>query len=373
MVLLCKIEFLAAAKNILICPLDWGLGHATRCVPIIRLLQESGQQVIVAADRAPLEFLNSAFPKLQFVRFPGFKPKYSSANQQVLSMMMALPTALRSFAEDHQTLDHLIDTYQIDGLISDNRFGAWSKKVPSVFITHQLHIQLPSYGKYLRFFVDQINANYIQKFDQCWVPDIADGKGLSGDLSTNPYTKTNTRYIGPLSRFEQQTSSPKSSKPIDLLIMLSGPEPQRSLLETKILQQIQQLKTPTQIVLLRGLPGETQELQFKHAGLNIYNHADDAKIIELVQSSKKLLARSGYSTIMDLTRFQIPAFVIPTPGQTEQIYLAESLAKKKWLSVLEQNTFSINSIIHDSFDALIPSFNNDSLLRQTIHDWLESI
>ncbi len=371
MVLLCKIEFLAGTKNILVCPLDWGLGHATRCVPIIRLLHESGQKVIIAADRAPLDFLKNAFPKLQFVRFPGFKPKYSHGNQQILTMLRAIPSALRSFAEDHHTLECLIDTYQIDGLISDNRFGAWSKKVPSVFITHQLHIQLPNYVKPFKSIVDQVNAHYIRKFDSCWVPDVVQGEGLSGVLSANPFPKTDTRYIGPLSRFEQQAAAPSCGKTIDLLIMLSGPEPQRSLLETKILQQIR--NTNANIVLLRGLPGQSQKPAFEHPGLTIYNHADDGQIIELVHSSKKILARSGYSTIMDLTRLQIPAFVIPTPGQTEQVYLAKSLAKKNWLTAIDQNTFDLNTLLNNNFDALIPTFQNDDILRQTVDDWLNSL
>lgn len=371
MVLLSKIDFLATSKNILICPLDWGLGHATRCVPIIQLLQQRGHNVLVAADNAPLAFLKSTFPKLQFVKFPGFKASYSAGRHQTLHLLLSLPAALRSFSEDHKTVECMIDTYQIDGLISDNRFGAWSRKVPSVYITHQLHVQLPRALSGMHFIADKINAHYIQKHQNCWIPDVSADQGLSGLLSSNPYPQVDSHFIGPLSRFKQQHLQVHGPKEIDLLVMLSGPEPQRSVLEKIILEQIP-LRTE-KIVLLRGLPGNCQTIDKQFANLTVYNHVDDAKLVELVHASKKMLARSGYSTIMDLTRLQLPVIVVPTPGQTEQEYLAKYLSSKKWVKCVNQHNIDLKTILSDDSNTVLPTFNAEEKLRSALEKWLMTL
>jgi len=330
-------------KTILVCPLDWGLGHASRLVPIIKHLQKNGHRVIIAADRAALSFLKHSFPKLEFIRFPGFVPSYSAGNSQVLHMLGMLPKALWHFNRDHQFVEKLIKEKKIDGLLSDNRFGAWTKQVPSVFITHQLHIRMPKVLKFMQPLVDQFNLHFIKRFNACWIPDNLEQPKLAGDLSFPEFPSVNTTYIGPLSRFSVP-ATPTKNKDFDVLFLLSGPEPQRSLLEQKIFAQ--SAESAAKLCMLRGLPHESDKAFWKNKNLFVYNHASDDVFIDLVSRSKIIVARAGYSSIMDLIALEKSAWLIPTPGQTEQLYLAHYLSQKKWFKSIQQDNFNLDIILN---------------------------
>ena len=127
-------------KRILVAPLDWGIGHATRCIPIINALQAHEFEVVIAADGRPLHLLKNEFPNLEFIRFSGYHIKYSSYLPMGLSMLLQTPKILINIRKEHKLLAQIIDDYNIDGVISDNRFGLYNNKVPTVFITHQLQI-----------------------------------------------------------------------------------------------------------------------------------------------------------------------------------------------------------------------------------------
>ncbi|MBZ0242200.1 MAG: hypothetical protein K8F24_03200 [Bacteroidales bacterium] len=335
---------MAAQKSILICPLDWGLGHASRMVPIIKRLDARGHRVVIAADGAGLGFLQDYFPELEFIRFPGFKPQYSRGNSQVFQMMRSMPKALKSFKEDHQFVEKLISSQKIDGLISDNRFGAYTNQVPSVFITHQLHIRIPAFWIFLKPLVDAINIHYIKRFNQVWVPDNLHEPRLSGKLSFPAFPDFDTYYIGVLSRFSPPEQN--HEKDIDMLFLLSGPEPQRSLLEEKIIVQSTHLEAS--FCLLRGVPGKNNTPYHLHKNLLAYDHADDKTFSALIQRAKTIVARAGYSSIMDLTAFGRSAWLIPTPGQTEQEYLAAYLNEKQWFKTINQQQFDLAEILNSS-------------------------
>lgn len=335
---------MAAQKSILICPLDWGLGHASRMVPIIKRLDTRGHRVVIAADGAGLKFLQGYFPKLEFIRFPGFKPQYSRGNSQVFQMMRSAPKALKSFREDHQFVEKLISNQKIDGLISDNRFGAYTNQVPSVFITHQLHIRVPVLWQFLKPVVDAINKHYIKRFNQLWIPDSLHEPRLSGKLSFPAFHNFNTYYIGVLSRFSLPVQN--HEKDIDILFLLSGPEPQRSLLEEKIIAQSTNLSAS--FCLLRGVPGKNTAAYHINKNLLAYDHADDQTFSALIQRAKTIVARAGYSSIMDLTALGRSAWLVPTPGQTEQEYLAAYLNEKQWFKAINQQQFDLTKILNSN-------------------------
>ena len=319
--------------------MNWGLGHATRCVPIIRGLLESGDNVIIAADKAPLAFLKKEFPNLEFIELPGFEPLYSKGNSQVFQLLKSIPNALINFNKEHKALEKIVDDYKIDLVISDNRFGCWSKKVHSIYITHQLHIQAPKPFRWTQGILNKLHNIYIKKYDELWIPDIENTPSLSGILSHPADVKIKTKYIGFLSRFSEIKDEEKS---IDYLVILSGPEPQRTILEDIIIKQAND--TDETIVILRAKPNEENLPDNIPNNVTIFNHVDDDKFTKLVSKSDKIICRGGYSSLMDLITLNRNAYLIPTPGQTEQEYLAQYLTEKGLFNYCNQKDFKLKDV-----------------------------
>lgn len=327
-------------KNILICPLNWGLGHATRCVPIIRELLKSEHNVIIAADKAPLAFLQKEFPDLKSIIFPGFEPVYSRSNSQVFKLLKSIPNALINFKKEHKTIEKIVDDYNIDLIISDNRFGCWSKKVHSIYITHQLHIQVPKYLQWTYPIVNQFHKKYINKYDELWIPDIEDEPSLSGKLSHPADIKIKTNYIGFLSRFSSEIKN--EIKIFEYLVILSGPEPQRTIFEDIIIQQASEIDG--NIAILGARPELETNSYTQTRNIYYFNHADDELFERLVARAKKIICRGGYSSLMDLININRNAYLVPTPGQTEQEYLAEYLTEKGLFNYCKQKDFKLKNV-----------------------------
>ncbi|MGZ4060924.1 MAG: glycosyltransferase [Bacteroidia bacterium] len=349
-------------KRILICPLDWGLGHAARCIPIIRLLLKKNAEVIVAADGRALELLKQEFPELEFISLKGYEVNYSANGSMVAKMVFSIPKIVRGIKKEHEALKKIIQKKKIDTVISDNRFGLWNKDVKSVFITHQLMIKTPFAEKLLH----KKNLNYINQFDECWIPDVEGIKNLSGDLSHKYELPKNAFYIGALSRFEKvfnqnfptslevtikNVSDAPADRPLemifeyDVMAIISGPEPQRSIFEKLVLEQLKQLKIKALIVSGKTESGQKEEII---DNIKIFSHLKSDEMQKAILSSKIIIARSGYSTIMDLANLEKKAVFIPTPGQTEQEYLAEELMKKKIAFSQTQKTFNLENALKES-------------------------
>ena len=309
-------------KRVLICPLDWGIGHATRCVPIIKQLLHSGAEVIVAADQKPYHFLKNEFPNLEFVRFSGTNISYSKSGSQIRKMLFSSFKILYGVFKEHSKLKKIIKDHKIDLVISDNRFGVWNSKVHSVFITHQLNIQVPENLKFLKYFVDKTNLYFINKYNKVWIPDLPSEENLSGQLSNSEKVKIPIKRIGILSRFSADSNIER--KPIECLAILSGPEPQRTIFEEKLKQEI--LKTGLKAIIIQGKPDVIESV--KKDNILYISHLDSEVLKKYIQSAKVLICRPGYSSLMDLAVLGVKAIVVPTPGQTEQEYLAEHLHEK---------------------------------------------
>ena len=227
-------------KRILVAPLDWGIGHSTRCIPVINALISNNYEVILAADSRPLHLLITEFPELEIIRFEGYNIKYSKYLPMSLSIIFQIPKLLWNIKKENAALEEIIKEYRINGVISDNRFGLYSSKVPCVFITHQLQIQSPYFMGSIRHF----NYKYINKYSACWVMD--DEKiNLAGNLSKPNSLPNNTQYIGIQSRFEKQ----KAKKKYDFLAIVSGPEPQRTILEKGLVNALKDRTEKSLIVL----------------------------------------------------------------------------------------------------------------------------
>ncbi|MEO6894089.1 MAG: glycosyltransferase [Ginsengibacter sp.] len=321
--------------RILIAPLDWGLGHTTRCIPIIKELIFHGCDVYIVADKQAYSLLKKEFPNTVILRYRGYEIKYSRLKGfLVLKLILQSPVVISRIWKENKWLKKTIDAYSIDAVISDNRFGFYNKNIPSVYITHQLFIRT---GNRLTDLIAQnIHYYFIKKYSKCWVPD-QEKNGLAGILSHPKNLPPGVTYLGPLSRFKIIKST---NKAYDLLIILSGPEPQRTIFEKLILEQIKDING--NILLIRGLPGgKTKPANFKQ--VTIENHLPANEMNTALEKSEMVLCRSGYTSVMDLSIMQKKAILVPTPGQTEQEYLAKYLLGKQYFLSEEQENFSIKN------------------------------
>ena len=322
-------------KRILVAPLDWGIGHATRCIPIIKALIAHNFSVIIAADNRPLHLLTTEFPDLEVIRFGGYNIKYSTYLPMSLNMIFQIPKILLGIKKEHKMVEQIIEDYKIDGVISDNRFGLSTKKVPCVFVTHQLQIQSPIFTDAIQNF----NYQYINKYNACWVMD--DEKiNLAGNLSKPNILPNNSTYIGPQSRFEKRDIEKK----YDFLAIVSGPEPQRTILEKGLIKALKDRKEKSLIVL--GKPELENEEQI--GNLTLKSHLKASDLNTAILQSELIICRPGYSTIMDLAKLDKKAIFIPTPGQTEQEYLAENFMSKGICYSQNQSDFNFELALKES-------------------------
>lgn len=359
--------------TILVCPLNWGIGHATRCVPIIKELLLKDVNVIIAADNRPLSFLRQEFPDLQFIQYPGYHFSYPEKGSMVMKMLFQAPGIIKDIKKEQIQLEQIVKDCKIDAVISDNRFGAYSKSIPSVFITHQTMIKTPLYLKFIEPLLFAINKSYISKFSECWIPDYESDNNLSGELSHRYKLPGEFKFIGPLSRFyDGQTEKiPENELTYDFLVMLSGPEPQRSMLEKALISQLKVLDFKG--VVLGGKPDQKEQVDLSDQ-IKFYSHLETNSLNSLIQNSKVIISRPGYSTIMDLSVFGKKAIFIPTPGQTEQEYLADYFQRNNRCIILNQKEFDIGKAMNEAHNckAIKIKFEND-LLKAGIENLLSRL
>lgn len=314
--------------RVLIAPLDWGLGHATRCIPIIKAFQSLGCEVLIAADGAVAKLIEHEFPTINIIHLEGYQIQYAkTANALAWKLLFQIPKILSRIKNENDWLDAIIDSEKIDLVISDNRYGLYSKKIPTVFITHQLCIKTPF--PFLEEILRKINYRFINRFSACWVPDVVGDNNVAGLLS-HPKTlpKIPVHYIGILSRMVKLG---QEKMQFDYCFLLSGPEPQRTILENSILKSLP--KIPGKIVIVRGLPATASSLNVSEH-IKVFNHLPTKELASILSLSNLIICRSGYTSIMELIGLEKDAILIPTPGQTEQEYLAEKLhAAKRFLYV----------------------------------------
>lgn len=350
-------------KKILVAPLNWGLGHATRCIPIIKELSLQGATVFLASDGRALDLLRKEFPELPIFKLPEYGIAYTSKSI-ILNVLKAIPKLLWAVINEHKMVREIVNKHRIDGIISDNRLGCFSRKIPCVFITHQINLIIPS--AILQWFSRQLNYFFIKKYDDCWVPDIAGSPNLSGILSHDTPIKSVT-YIGALSRLEEKQ---QVGKKYDVIAVLSGPEPQRTNLEKAILEQA--ISLPYQFLIVQGKT-ETNE-QFKVGGnIQVKSSLTSQALNEAILSSDLFIGRTGYSSIMDLAKLKKPALLIPTPGQTEQEYLGDLFSKNGVFHIQTQNELDLAKGIPIALQKghVQGHYFDEGKMRQTIRSFLD--
>lgn len=331
-------------KNILICPLNWGLGHASRCIPIIRILNHAGHNVIIAAGGPALLLLQNVFRENKCIRFDDYHVRYSKGNHLVIKVVLQTPKIFFRILLEHCRLKRIIKEYRIDAVISDNRFGLWNRNVRSVYMTHQLFIKGPRKSIYLENLLKKIHSYFIEKYDVCWIPDLP-GSLLSGELSGKFSAPSNARFIGLLTDFLQGNPVPEVE--FEICAVISGPEPQRTIFYEMVRQQL--IKSGKKSVLICGIPSESI-VRTTDQNVTIFNYLPPSEVQKYLLSSEIIIARPGYSTIMDMAASGKRAILIPTPGQTEQEYLAQYFWGKKIFYTCSQHNFNLSLALEKAIE-----------------------
>jgi predicted glycosyltransferase len=333
-------------KKILISPLNWGFGHAGRMLALAQVLKGRGQEVIFGADRNLIPLLQNEMPGTEVVSIPGVRIRYSRFLPQYLCIFLQLPQVIYASVREHAILRKIAASLEPDIIISDSRFGLFHREIVSVYITHQLRIVFPSFLRFLERPGAWIHRRIIRRFDLCLIPDYPGPVNLSGRLSHYVRLPAKVCYMGPLSRFLSTVSvtdnilrvdpatddtlrvdpatdkSPKMDPPYCCLI-LSGPEPQRSLLLKKASAAVKNM--PLAVLTVTPLPpGLTTA-----PGVTVFTGPGIHAMISLISRSEVVITRAGYTSVMELASLGRGAVLIPTPGQTEQEYLGKDL-NGKW-------------------------------------------
>ena len=329
-----------AGKRVLVCALDWGLGHAARIVPMVAQLEALGADVVVASAGRALHLLRAACPRQLCLEMPAYNVRYFFRNMY-LNMGLQAGSIFRAIAAEHNWLRHIRHAHALDVVLSDNRYGCWLPDLPCYFITHQLNIQLQ--GGPLQNTVNQLQQQWLMRFEGLWVPDYAeDGYQLAGRLAHGSIVRQPS-YIGWLSRMKPSTETVDNPRG-PIVALLSGPEPARSRWEKELLEQLS--RSGLSAWLLRGVAGKNE--RYRLGNVQVVDYLGGSELQDLLASARLLICRSGYSTLTDLATMGQRAILVPTPGQTEQIYLADYCAAQRWAPAYAQQSFHLHKALDEA-------------------------
>ena len=326
-------------KTILIAPLDWGLGHATRCMPLIDLLLQKNYRIVIAANGDSYFLLKENYPTLTFYELPAYNIQYKNGKNAALQSLLQTPKILKTIQQENKLTQKIIEEEKIDLIISDNRYGVRSNRVKSIFICHQIALQAPTPFGFSNPFFLKLHLLQIHKFNALWIPDIEGSNNLSGKLSHGISFKIPHTFIGIQSRFLNHTKTTSFVDALDfsVLIVLSGVEPQRTSLENELIKKF--LNRKEKVLLVQGKTAAF--VQSNEQNITIVSYLNTNDLLSAIQKASIIIARSGYSTVMDLATLGKRAIFIPAEGQTEQEYLAKSLTQKKLGVECKQATLNL--------------------------------
>lgn len=359
--------------KVLVAPLDWGLGHATRCVPVIEAFLRAGAEVSlgVCANIAP--FYKEVFPELKQFHVPSYRITYPKHGYQMPAWILSeLPRIMKVGRQEHAIAESLVKSEHFDIIFSDNRFGFYSTKAKSIYMTHQLRIAFPRVAKIFEYVGVKFHQRRMAKFSELWIPDMPAYPGLAGRLShlseknkmPKFFDKCTLRYVGPLTRFNETHLVQNPEKKFRFLGVVSGAEPMRTRLENRLREAFKAI--PGEHALLLGKPGS--DLVEKDGNITVFQHLPTQQFAELVQSSEYFVSRPGYSTVMDQAVLGANCLFVPTPGQTEQVYLGKILSKSHYARSLEESRLTAENLLQ-AFNGevrTLPNQSKQNLLEEAI-------
>lgn len=356
------------SKKILVCPLDWGLGHATRCIPIIKKLLASGCEVYIAGTGRSLDLLRNEFPTLKWFYLPGYRVKYAAKPFLFFSLLLQMPFFLISVLRENYLIRKIQRRERFHVIISDNRYGLFTSLAKTVFITHQLNIILPGWLKLIEGILKRLVFSVVRHYDHCWIPDIP-GSIYSGQLSVPGENMGKISYIGLLSRFSRVTDIKFEDLEYEVVGIISGPEPSRTRFEEILEQQL--AISGMKSLLIRGLPDNSTISQ--RSNLFMVDYLPPESFLKVLEGARYIICRSGYSSIMDLVILKKRALLVPTPGQTEQEYLARHLNEAGIFPFIIQKEFDLGKAVEmlNSSNSIFPPLPEYDFLKEALNKLLK--
>lgn len=360
--------------NILVAPLDWGLGHLTRCIPMIEHILRSGHQVFFAGNASQRRYIRDKFPDIPTLDLEGYNVHYTHHPLTLIPKIIGqIPRIRKQIRQEQDWLRKMIHTHKIDGVISDNRYGLHSKQVPCIFMTHQLKVRT-RLGHWADRIIQRFHYRFIEKFECCWVVDIPEAPGLSGELAhTKHMPAIRTEYIGLLSQCAGRKKTILDDKEDYVLILLSGAEPQRTVLSDLLWRKA--VKSDRPVIFVAGSE-EAKIPENIPAHISFHKRLSSENLLIAINAASVVVCRSGYSSLMDLVALKKKAILIPTPGQSEQEYLARIMHRNGYFMRANQNKFDLHTSLLNAalfpFDEKIPD-SVFTIYRTKLDIWLKSL
>jgi hypothetical protein len=315
--------------------------------------------------------LKKEFPQLTHIYFPNYDIDYPVNGSMGWHLVKKAPYGYRETLKEHRKLKKLIWKYKIKGVISDNRFGLSSKLVPCVIMSHQLQLEMPKGWGFIKGITNRMNVSYMKRFNAIWIPDNEGEPNLAGTLSHFKGLPKQARYLGIISRFaDMQIAEGREMEPFDMLISISGPEPQRTILENRLTEQALQL--PLKVLMVVGRTEDGKEKTEVGSNVTKIAHLNSERMFMAMKMAKYIVCRSGYTTIMDLAAIGQKAAFIPTPGQPEQEYIAAIYKKHGLANFADQKNVDLKKFIdeYDSYRGFAEFKPTDNKLDAAIDDFL---
>ena len=359
--------------KVLVAPLDWGLGHATRCVPVIREFLNQGAEVELAVVRSNAALLRGFFPELRQRLAPSYNIVYPKHGYNMGLWLVKNGVHLRTvMSYEHRFAEEMVERYHYDVLVSDNRFGFYSRKAKSVYMTHQRRIAFP---KVLSAFepVGMLwHASVMKRFDEVWVPDLPEFPGYAAGLSHVKKSPVPVRYVGALSRFENMAAADEPKK-YKFVAIVSGVEPARSRFEMALRKVLS--KVPGRHAMILGKPALGIKT-WSEGNIDFHTHLPDKEFAETVRGAQWVVSRGGYSTVMDMAVLGAKCIFVPTPGQYEQIILANDLSREGYAVAIDESKFTIETLlaaISEKGNVTLPKPSDNELLKNAVSGVLTTI
>lgn len=330
--------------KVLVAPLDWGLGHATRCIPVVREFLRQGAQVELAVVKANARLLREAFPELRQRLAPSYNVVYPKHGYNMGLWLVKNGVHLKAVSRfEHQYAEEMVARHHYDVILSDNRFGFYSRAAKSIYMTHQRRIAFPQALSAMEPVGQLWHASVMKRFDEVWVPDYEEAPGLAGAMSHVKICPRPLKYVGALSRFSEGVTAPLGIAPAyKFVAVVSGVEPARSRFEEKLKQAF--AKIPGRHAIIQGRPAAGVKT-WTEGNVQFFTHLPDAEFARVVQGAEWLVSRGGYSTVMDMAYLGGKCVFVPTPGQYEQIVLGDELSSAGYANCISERNLSAESLL----------------------------
>ena len=370
--------------KVLVAPLDWGLGHATRCVPVIREFLRKGAEVEIAVVKANAAFFREMFPEVRQRIAPSYNIVYPKHGYNMALWLIKKSSHLNAVIRfEHRFAEEMVERHGYDIIVSDNRFGFYSTKAHSVYMTHQRRIAFPAALSALEGLGIRWHNSLMKHFDEVWVPDEERFRGYAGALSHVEGCPVPVKFVGLLSRFADfdvkkaadcangaaKTREGHTGK--NVFAIVSGVEPARTQFETELREILP--KIPGQHVMALGKPQKGTH-SWTEGNIEFHNHMPTEEFARAVKNADWVISRGGYSTIMDMAYLGARCIFVPTPGQYEQVSLAKELASSGYAVHIPAQELSLKTL-QKAFKTgvALPEPPRENALRSTVEDLVERV